>query len=98
MLERVWLRLTRLDLRLQKLYVGLASAAFFMPWLTVGVLATRHWHAMSPESHLWVILLLWMSLVLWIALLRGNARRSGTIGCLAIMLWAAAELWFSYLR
>jgi hypothetical protein len=39
-----------------------------------------------------------MSLVLWIALLRGKARLSSTIGCLAIMLWAAAELWFSYLR
>jgi hypothetical protein len=98
MLGRAWRRLTGFYLRQQKLYVRLASAAFFMPWLAVGMVATRHWHAMSTESHLWVILLLWMSLVLWIALLRGNARPSGTIGCLAIMLWAAGMLWFQYLR
>jgi uncharacterized membrane protein YhaH (DUF805 family) len=98
MLDRVWVGLKRLDLRLQRLYVGLASVAFLMPWLTVGVVATRHWHAMSTESHVWVVLLLWMSLVLWIALLRGKARPSGTIGCLAIMLWAAGMLWFQHLR
>jgi uncharacterized protein (DUF983 family) len=98
MLDRAWSGLARLYLRLEKLYVGLASAVFFMAWLTVGVVAARRWHQMSTESHLWVVLLLWMSLVLWIALLRGKAGRSGIIACLAIMLWAAGQLWFQYLR
>ena len=98
MLGKAWLRFTALYLRLEKFYIGLASALFFMAWLTVGVVAMRRWHAMSAESHIWVLFLLWMSLALWIALLRGKARRSSVIGCLAGVLWAAAELWFQYLR
>ena len=98
MLDRAWLRLTRLDLRLQKLYVGLGSAMFFMAWLAMGARAVAHWHTICTESHVWLILLLWLSLVLWIGLLRGKARRSSAIGCLAGILWAAGELWFPYLR
>jgi hypothetical protein len=37
-------------------------------------------------------------LALWIGSLRGKARRSSTIGCLAGILWAADMLWFQYLR
>jgi hypothetical protein len=69
-----------------------------MAWLTVGVVATRHWHTMPTDSHWWVIGILWFSLFLWIALLRGKTKRSTTIVCLAMMLWMAAELWFEYLR
>lgn len=98
MLDRVWLRLARLSLRLEKFYVASSSAAFFMGWLSVGALATRHWHTMSTEGHPWVIFLLCFSLLLWIALLRGKTKRSTTILCLAMMLWAAGLLWFSYLR
>jgi hypothetical protein len=98
MLESVWLALSRLDLRLQKFYVGLGSALFFMAWLAMGARAIGRWRAVSTESHIWVILLLWLSFALWIGLLRGNARRSSTIGCLAGILWAAGELWFPYLR
>jgi hypothetical protein len=98
MLERAWLRLTRLYVRLEKVYVGLSSALFFMAWLAMGARAIGHWHTVSTESHLWVILLLWLSLVLWVVLLRDMSRPTGTIGCLAGILWAAGELWLPYLR
>jgi hypothetical protein len=98
MLDRAWLRLTRLDLRLQKFYVVVSCAMFSMAWLALGARAIGHWQAVATESHIWVIFLLWLSLALWIGLLRGTARRSGAIGCLAGILWAAGELWFPYLR
>jgi hypothetical protein len=98
MLDRLWLGLTRLDLRLEKFYAGLGSALFFMAWLAMGARAVGHWRAVSTEGHIWVTLLLWTSLALWIGLLRGKARRSGKIVCLAAILWAAGELWFPYLR
>jgi hypothetical protein len=98
MLDRVWLRLTRLSLRLEKFYVASSSAAFFMAWLSVGVLATRHWHTTLTDSHLWVISLLYFSLLLWVGLLRGETRRNVTILCLAFMLGVAGQLWFSYLH
>ena len=98
MLERAWLRLTTPSERLRKFYVGLSSAAFLIAWLTVGLMAARHWHRMLADSHLWVISLLYFSLLLWVALLRGEARRSVTILCLAFMLGVAGQLWFSYLH
>ena len=98
MLGGAWLRFTRLYKRLEKVYVGLASAAFFMAWLGVGVVAARHWQAISSESRIWLTVLLWMSFVLWVALLRGRASRTTTIGCLALILLAVAMVWSQYLR
>ena len=98
MLDGVWLRLTRLSSRLEKFWVISSSAAFFMGWVSLGMLATRHWHTMPTDSHWWVILILWFSLFLWIALLRGKTKRSTTIGCLAMMLMTVCLLWHEYLR
>jgi divalent metal cation (Fe/Co/Zn/Cd) transporter len=98
MLDGVWLRLTRLSSRLEKFWVVSCSAAFFMAWVSLGTQATRHWHTMPTDSHLWVVLILWFSLFLWIALLRGKTKRSTSIACLAMMLMAVGLLWFQHLR
>lgn len=98
MLGAAWLRLTRLYKRLEKLCIGLASAAFFIAWLGVGVVAARHWQAISSEGRVWLTVLLWMSFVLWVGLLRGRASRTTTIGCLALILLAVAMVWSQYFR
>jgi len=98
MLERAWAALARPSERVRKFYVGLSSAAFSIAWLTVGLMAARHWRTMPNDSHLWVISLLYFSLLVWVGLLRGGTMPSSTIACLAFMLGAAAQLWFSYLH
>lgn len=93
MLDRLSVRLAALSLRLRRFYLFSSSATFFIGWLGVVLVAARHWHTTSTDSHLWAILLLWLFLVLWVGLVRGKTRPSGAIAILGCILMSAAILW-----
>ena len=98
MLDRLWVRLGPLSLRLRRFSLFSSSAGFFMGWLGVVLVAARQWHATSTFSHLWAILLLLASLRLWVLLLPGKTRPGSAILILGAILMSSAILWSQYLR
>lgn len=98
MLDRPWVRLAALLLRLRRFYLFSSSATFFMGWLGAVLVAARHWHTTSTVSHLWAILLLSLSFEFWVLLLRGKTRPSSAIAIFGAILMSAAILWSQYLR
>jgi len=73
-------------MNLRRLWFVMANAAFLSSWLTLCVLAIRHWPKLPPDSHVWAPGSAAMFLLLWLYMIREkNSTLSIVTAALALL-------------
>jgi len=80
-------------MKLRRLWLVMAHAAFLLSWFALSVLTIRRWHNLPAESHFWAPGSICMFLLLWFYMLREKNSTLATVAA-ALALLATTRLSF----